>query len=255
MYLGSILIPLALLSPASANERRFTHVYETETLPRNAVEIEPWTTISPGTYGFEFAHRLAFEVGVSDRLQSAFYLNFGSTEADGFAYDGVSSEWTYRILSRHVKPVGLALYAEASLKPMGSEFEAKILVDKEIGPVLVAYNLVGELEFERVVVAPERDTADQNNLAAFEIEIERETVVENNLAIAVRPGNDRFGVGAELIHELALGDEVEGYLSLGPVLSYARQRWWAAASVVAEVVGAPEGELPWKARVLLGFPL
>lgn len=255
MLISLALTLLTLLPGASANERRFANTYESETLPKNAVEIEPWTTVSPGQYGLEFAHRLEFEVGLTNRLQTAFYLNFAHKEDAGFQYEGVSSEWKYKLLSRGAKPVGLALYGELGLAPMATELEAKVLLDKEFGRVLVAYNLVGEMELEREIVAPERDTSDQQNLAVFEVETEVEKKIENKLGIAVRFAEKRAGAGLEVVHELELGEELENVVLVGPALSYGTTAWWGAMSFLPVVVGGAEGEFGWESRLLLGFSL
>lgn len=256
LFVLAALTLTALTPDAHANERRFTQTYETETLPKNAMEIEPWTTVTPGVYGFDFAHRLEFEVGLTNRLQTAFYLNFANTEDEGFHYEGISSEWKLKLLGRGSKPVGLALYLEAGLAPMESALEGKVLIDKEFGRVLVAYNLVGELEFKKELVAPALDTADQSGVATWEVESERETVLENKLAAAVLFAGKRAGAGAELVHELVFEEgEMESEMLLGPTLSYGTPSWWAAGSFLPVVVGGPDEGLDWKGRLILGLSL
>src|SRR5262245_2737073 len=89
---------------AEANERHFTYVYESATLPTGAKEIEIWTTPRVGRedYYRRFDQRAEFEVGLTDRLQTALYLNFeavsqetGDVMESEFAFGGVSSEWKY----------------------------------------------------------------------------------------------------------------------------------------------------------------
>ena len=85
---------------ASANERHFAWTYETGVLPAGTAELEPWTTWRVGreSYFSRFDHRIEFEYGITDRLQTALYLNFrgvASREGNGeietsFDYQGIS---------------------------------------------------------------------------------------------------------------------------------------------------------------------
>ena len=65
------------------------------------------------------------------------------------------------MLSRAIQPIGLALYAEAQIGPEEAEIEAKVLMDVEKGPVVVAVDLVGEWEGKR-----ETELADDGTLSA-----------------------------------------------------------------------------------------
>ena len=139
-----LALPL-LLAPALANERRFAYTYETPVLPAGAVEMEPWTTlVDPGdTTDLQFRHRLEFELGVTNRLMTALYLNW-SASAAGMRWQGVSSEWKLNVLSRSIAPIGLSLYAEAQIGPEEYEIEAKVLADLDRGPFIVAVDAVVE---------------------------------------------------------------------------------------------------------------
>src|SRR5262245_37079716 len=91
---------------ASANDRRFTYTYESAVLPAEARELEVWTTARLGRndYYSRFDQRLEFEVGLTNRLQTSLYLNYSGVTADSmgvrsssFEFQGVSSEWKYKI--------------------------------------------------------------------------------------------------------------------------------------------------------------
>jgi hypothetical protein len=68
---------------AGANERHFGYVYETGVLAPGAKELETSTTLRTGREDYYSAldHRLEFEVGVADKLMTAFYLNWSNTSA------------------------------------------------------------------------------------------------------------------------------------------------------------------------------
>jgi hypothetical protein len=62
---------------ASANERHFTYTYETAVLPPGAREVEVWSTgrLMREQRSTRFDERVEFEVGLTERLQTALYLN------------------------------------------------------------------------------------------------------------------------------------------------------------------------------------
>lgn len=126
--------------------------------------------------------------------------------------------------------------------PEEVELEAKIIVDKEIGPVVVAYNAVGELELE---------------------DGGREWIMEHDLGVSARFGHASIGVEGRNHTEVP---EREGFehtaFFVGPTLAYAGEGWWGAATVLPQV-GAIQHEhveglvldehSAVEVRVLLGF--
>ena len=232
---------LAATPLAYANERHLTYTYETAVLPRGAKEIEIWTTPRLGRddYYARFDERLEFEVGVTDRLQTSLYLNWNAitSEAEvmpGFKqkvsateFEGISSEWKYKLIDPVANAVGFALYGEASLGPTESELEGKLIFDKRIGKLLLAANLVAAVEFEFEGAEPE----------AEEIEIEpvlgATYFITPNLALGLELRNHN-----KIAKEPMAGGEFEwehSALFLGPVVSYATQSWWVAATILPQL--------------------
>ncbi len=222
---------------ATANERRFTYAYETNVLPQGAKEVEVWTTWRNGRENrySRFDHRLEFEWGLSDRLQTAIYLNFGGLSYDSivadqkqrtssFDYQGVSSEWKYKLSDRSADPIGFALYGEVTMGPVETEFEAKFLFDKQIGKILLVANLVGELALENELEA------------SGETEIEKEFIGEVDVA-ATYFLSPKLSLGLELrSHNIVGHGEWEaGAVYLGPVLAYAAESWWIALTVMPQL--------------------
>jgi len=253
-----VLIP----ADADANERHFTYTYETSTLPAGQAEIEPWVTWRTGRDGYfrRFDHRIEFEVGMTDRLQTSLYINFHGTTFDDellgrvsdMAYDGISGELKYRLMDPVADSVGLALYGELGLAGDETELEAKLLVDKRIGKMLYAANLVGELELEHEIE-----------------ETEPEIVVEVDLAAGyfVTP---RTVVGAELRNhtELPEGEFEHSSFFAGPVVAYSASAFWLAVTVQHQLFAIKSEEEPGNegilehaeheninARIILGFHL
>ncbi|RME26669.1 MAG: hypothetical protein D6798_06260 [Deltaproteobacteria bacterium] len=231
--LAAIIASLA--TPAQANERRFTYTYESLTMPRGVREIEPWTTFILPHHegeGLTMQQRMELEVGLTDKLLTAFYINW-SADPSGSRFDGVSSEWKLNLRSRATQAVGMALYGEVGVGPTETELEAKLLLDEEWGGLVVAYNLVGELEWER---EEEIDAA-----GAVEVEHEREIVVENLLAASYKV--DAVHFGAEVIQKNEWKeDETEMKLSAGPALGWVGPGLWATATVPVTFLELVDGE-------------
>ncbi len=247
-----MILPLlaALSTMAHANERRFTYTYESLTMPKGVRELEPWTTFvlprSEGA-GLTMKQRVELEVGLTDKLLTAFYINW-SADPSGSSFDGVSSEWKLNLRSRATQAVGMALYGEVGVGPRSTELEAKLLLDEEWGGLVVAYNLVGELEWEREEEIGEAGGVD--------VEHEQEVVVENLLAASYKV--DAVHFGAELIEKNEWkGGVTEIKLSAGPTLGWAGQGLWATATVPVTflelVDGVAEVEPAVDVRLIAGL--
>lgn len=220
---------------AAANERHFGFTYESAVLPPAERELEVWVTprVGRAEHYLRFDERVELELGLSDRLMTAFYLNGTALSArvgDGvqssFASGGVSSEWKYKLLDPVADAVGLALYGEVTWSPTQLELEAKLILDKRLGRLLLAANLAveEELGFELTGVAPE--TAVELDLAAAWYLTDRLTLgLElRNLNVAVPSG---FAYSA---------------LYFGPTLAYARDTWWVSLSVQPQLPALKRSE-------------
>lgn len=232
------------LGTASANERHFAYTYETAVLPPGGKELEVWTTLRHGRddYFSALDQRLEFEVGLTEGLMTAFYLNWtnnasetsGQVGAPSFAYEGFSSEWKWKLLDPVADAVGFALYGEVGYNTKDLEIEAKALFDKKVGPWLLASNIVGELEYE----------TQPGELDLNEIEIELDFG-------ASYPLSPSLSVGLELFSHNEIAKEIgsekfefeHSALFLGPNISYGTQSWWMTLSVLPQLPALmkPEG--------------
>lgn len=222
---AAALIGTSAPRDARANERHFTFTYETATLPAGAREIEVWTTPRIGRDDFfvEFDQRLEFEVGITDRVLTSFYLNASAVTADVApdtresvtSFDGVSNEWKVKLSDPVADPLGVALYGELSAGPTASELEGKVIVDRYLGNLLLAGNLVAAQEWEY-------DTT--------ETESEQEVEIDLGATYFVHPG---VAVGLEVRNhnQVAEGDWESSALYAGPVVSYATDDWWVALTI------------------------
>jgi hypothetical protein len=231
---------------ARASQRRFTYTYESLVLNPGEVEIEPWTTFRVGRddYFARVDHRVEFEMGLTSRLQTAFYLNMHAKTAQAdsslqteFEWGGISNEWKLKLRDPVADPFGLALYFEWGASTSEVEVEAKVIADKRWDDFLVAFNAVVEPEWEFEVEA-----------GTDEVEAEDEINFEFDLAAAYFLNTaTSLGIEVRNHNEYIPGDV--GYehsaLFAGPVVSYAAETWWATLTVlpqIAKLKGTEEDE-------------
>ncbi len=251
----------------NAQDRHFAWTYESTTLPKGAIDIEPWVTFSAGGENFynSYENRIEFETGLTDRLQTAVYLNTGQksfalTDADGeitglgksssFSF---SNEWKLNILNPSVSPVGLGLYAEYGLSTDEIELEFKLLLDKKTARSIFSYNFVTELEFESEF---------EEEGGEGEIETEKEFIIENDLAYMymIKP---TLGIGLEARNhnEFSEGEMEHAVLFFGPTLFFSHNRFFAIVNALPQLTNLKGSGLElddhqkFSGRILLGFSL
>lgn len=149
-YLALAVLFLSLYAaPLFSNERTFSYVYETATLPPGAKELEVWNTFRLGRLEHYEAldQRIELELGVADDVMTAFYLN--SRQENGvYKSRGFSNEWKFKVSDPVADEVGFALYGEAGFQAHEIELEQKLLLDKRLEEWLGAFNAVAEQEFK-----------------------------------------------------------------------------------------------------------
>lgn len=268
---GSVLAFL----PARADESPFGYVYTSEVLPPGAMEIEQWGTWAwnkPEEDFSQFKGRTEFEYGITNRFQIAAYLNYADSKivprgagapddaSDEFEFESVSFEGIYQVLSPYLDPVGLAFYVEPAIGKDERELEFKALLQKNFleDRLILAANLILEYEWER-------EHGDWEHESAFEISL--------GASYRFAPG---WFAGAEFLNENGyeghiLGGakaETNAYFA-GPTLHYAAEKWWATASLLAQLpwAGNPAGDPGavtddyltgkerWRFRMRIGIPL
>ncbi len=230
-----ILISIIILSAVNifSNERKFGYIYQSSVLGKGNRELEIWTTARIGKDIPYFAatdHRVEFEWGLSNRLQTAFYVNFRNTSADdgsgmktSFDFKGISTEWKYQ-LSSPSKAIGFALYGELGLNTDEAEFEGKLIFDKKIKKSTFAMNLVFEHEWEFTAAKPETEIALEGNLGwSYDI--------TNSFALGIETRNHNVFKEGELEHSA---------LFAGPVISFSQPNWWLTLTVMPQLTSLKE---------------
>jgi hypothetical protein len=228
-----------------ADERRFTLVYEAATLGKGVVEVENWATWKTGPKDDRSFNRVEFrheiETGITDRFQLAVYAadwhgEWGhSVDHGGWKYDDTAVEGIYRLVDPGTHFLGVAVYGEAQLGDQRAALESKLILQKNIGKLELAYNLSLEAVWEGKGYHDQAGEVSQALGASYEI----------------RPS---LLVGAELLHEIDLPDWHTGgtqSVYVGPNASYRWGRWWITATPQVQVT-RNRGEPDFQMRVILG---
>lgn len=264
ILLAGLVTGLVVTGPALADERRFTYVYEPETLPAGALEFENWVTLrtqrnkAVGKDNFNrWDLRQEVEYGVTDRYTVALYVNekaesyrdsVGVDESE-FEFKGLSLENRYNVLNPAEHAVGFTLYLEGRYSGEEAELEQKLIFGQRHGNWKWALNLEHATEWE-------------DNLHEVEGEVGASFGIARDL-------NKNWSLGLELRNQTLLPEykEVESSaLFLGPVLSFHQEKWWAALTVMPQIKGwnmggDPDGDSHYELvdheklniRLLLGF--
>ncbi len=198
--------------------------------------MENWVTWKhAGADSFEFRHEIEF--GVTDHLQLGIYLaDWSYSEADGAVYEHSGVEAIYNLTNPTTDFLGSALYLEVVGGDDVANVEGKLLLQKNFGPLVVAYNLVLEGKWEG------------ENLD------EREGEFAQTLGVSYEV-NPHFSVGVEAFHEIPLPDWKSGKDSIvfaGPNASVRFGRVFVTAACLAQLTEVSD-EPDWESRMIVGF--
>jgi hypothetical protein len=234
------------LSICDAGVRRFTFLYEANTSAAGSLELE--NSITWGRAGgserfdqVDFRHEL--EYGVTDRFQASLYLADWFYENDrehsGFAYSDTAIELIYNLTSPVVDPVGLSIYGELRAGDRLVELESKVIAQKNLGPIILAYNATLEATWEGSRLDEREGELSQALGASYEI-------------------SPRISVGLELLNEFVLPEwrdtEKIRNLFVGPNVSYRRGNWFVTLTALAQATDTT-GEPDLQLRTIFGIGL
>ena len=231
---------------AEAGARRFTYVYEATTAAPGSVEGETWVTwkTSPEEErrfnAVDFRHEIEF--GITEHFQAAIYLaDWGYVEDPAanehdFSYQSSAIELIYNLTNPTTDLLGSALYGEVRGGPDELELESKVILQKNLGRFVVAYNATLEAKWEG-------DRLDEKG---------GEFAQSFGVSYEVSPA---FLLGAELLHEIDLPDWSEAedsVLYAGPNISYRHGNWWATLTPLAQLTNVAS-EVDVQTRLIFGF--
>ncbi len=238
-YILSITLTLILSQIIHAQDRIFTYTYQSTVLNPGQKEMEIWTTLSNQTehYYVNLEDRFEFEVGIAKNIQTAFYLiNSWSKEiklqdstqtlVTGSSFS-IANEWKWKLSDPVLNPVGSALYFEYKLAPSEFELEGKIILDKQTGNFLQAFNLVGELEFEKEF---------EKSGNEIEVSTEKEYVLEFLYSISYQV-NTHWWLGLEALEKTKFehGEAEYSVLQAGPAFSFNTKGFWLNLTFLPQI--------------------
>lgn len=263
---------LSVSPPARGDENLLGYVYGAETLPRGKWEAYQWVTLRTGKESGSyraFDLRTEIETGLTDRLQAAFYVNsrghritgvVGLDDRESLAFQGVSAEFKYRLRSPYLDGYGLALYVEPGYNRVDKvsgeiegefELETKVLFQKNFleDTLIWAVNYTLEPEWalggEEAAEEAEHEEA-EHEAHEGEHEARRELAEELTTGVSYRIAS-RWFIGSELrLHSEWPDFSHREHLAvfLGPTLHYGGERWWWTATVLPQIWGWPDEEVP-----------
>ncbi len=226
--------------------RHFTFLYEANTSAPGSLELENWITWqhATGTGRFDqvdFRHEL--EYGVTENFQTSVYLADwfyqNDREHSGFAYSDTAFELIYNLTNPVVDPVGLSVYCELRAGDRLIELESKLIAQKNLGPLILAYNTTLESVWEGNDLSEREGESSQALGASYEI-------------------SPRLSVGLELLHEFVFPEwRDEGKirnLFVGPNVSYRRQNWFVTMTALAQATDTKD-EPDFQLRTIFGIAL
>ncbi|GIX06166.1 MAG: hypothetical protein KatS3mg115_0569 [Candidatus Poribacteria bacterium] len=254
---AAALLLAAALQTATADERFFTYSYEPKVLPQGAIELEQWATLRNGkehVYA-RWDVRTEFEIGLTDRLTTALYMNWknewgfknATTLAENkAAFTGWSSEWKYKLTDPTADSIGVLLYGEVGVDRHEWELEGKLVLGKNFGNVVTALNAIVELEGETEAELEEGEP---------ESKMELEWVLENTAGIAYRLNSFALGLEGRTHTEIVEGETEHTAFFLGPVINVRSERWWATLTVLYQLTDILDEHERTETRLILGIHL
>lgn len=244
-FLGLAGAALVQPSTAHADRRTFTRTYEYTTMPQGQTELEIYSTQSAQRFTEaaprSFEMQLEIEHGITDRFDLGLYHVFkqvsaeDATVAQPFHFSDIKLRGRYRFAERGELPVDLLAYLEMA-KEFGEgvyEAEGKLIVARDVGQVLLAANLITEVEF-----GPD--------VAETELELGWAVGAAIEVMPALRLGVESYGgFEAEEPEELAA--------SVGPSVSWASSgKLWVAGTAAFGVTDEADR---FSGRLILGIDL
>jgi len=241
-----LLLVLSTQAVTHAGDRKFAFVYEVTTAAPGTVEYEQWITwkASKKTDSdfdrIEFRHELEF--GLTEKLQLGLYLadwryqDGGSVRNNRAQYRDTAVELIYNLTNPVTDPLGLALYGEVKFGDELFELEGKILIQKDLGPWTLAYNVTIEAEWEGQDYEQDKGEFVQTAGVSYQF-------------------SPRLLAGAELLHEVEFDDwEHTGrnVVYIGPNVSYRSKNWFVTVAPLFQVSNV-DSEADFLTRMLIGI--
>ena len=243
----NLLLLLLLILPATvaiAGVRHFGYVYEAVTTAPGSLDIENWVTWSRTSNpqrvdGVDFRHELEF--GITENFQASLYVADWFYSADpqhsGFTYSDSALELIYNLTNPVIDPIGLAMYEEIRAGDRVFELESKLIAQKNIGPLILAYNVTLESVWEGTGWQSREGELQQALGASYEI-------------------SQRLSVGIEMLDEFVFpewrdNERIRNFF-IGPNVCFRHQNWFVTVTGLAQATNTPE-EADFQLRTIFGI--
>ena len=246
LRLACILILAFSPSISFGGVRHFTFLYEAPTSARGSLEFENWVTwkrITDPNRSDEVDFRHELEYGVTDKFQVSVYLADWfyerNREGAGFTYSDSAIELIYNLTNPVDDPIGISIYGEIKASDRLVELESKLIAQKNLGPLILAYNATLEAIWEGNDLTEREGEFSQAFGASYEI-------------------SPPISAGIELLHEFVFpkwrdGEKIRN-LFVGPNVSYRRGNWFVTVTALAQATAA-EDEPDLQVRTIFGIGL
>ena len=247
--LRQLCILIVAFSPSVSfgGVRHFTFLYEAPTSAPGSVELEntiTWARTTGDARLDEVAFREELEIGITDHFQLGLYpldwnYRHERNEADGFNYDGGAVELIYNLTNPVVDPVGLSIYQEYKGGDRLFEWESKLIAQKNLGPLILAYNATLEAVWEGKDFVERAGECQQALGASYEL-------------------SPWISAGVEVLHEFVFPDlrdeEKIGNVFIGPNVSYRHRNWFVTVTALAQATNTSD-EADFQLRTIFGIGL
>ena len=256
------LVALACAGRASAAERRFGFTHESSVQSSGRAELQPTTDVDAGRplYYRRMNARFGGAFGLTKNLEGAFFWDMSAVTEDFQApgasqparvsttdFRAVTAQLKYKFTDAVADALGCALLAEGSYGPFVTGAGGRLVLDKQLGSLLIAANLFG---------------GDAGQL-------DRRSTFEGTLGASLAAGyflTPSFVAGLEVRSQTAFDSNLDSSaLYAGPSLALLGGAYWATLAVEPQIT-AFKGSTPGhaldltrseqiQARLSFGFAL
>jgi len=209
-----------------------------------SVDVENWVTWSRTTNPqrvdeVDFRHE--FEFGITDKFQASVYvadwLYAADPEHSGFTYLDTAVELIYNLTNPVVDPLGLSIYEEIRAGDRVFELESKVIAQKDLGPLILAYNATLEAVWQGTGLQDRQGEFQQALGASYEI-------------------SQRLSIGVEMLHEFVFPEwrdnqRIRNFF-IGPNISFRHRNWFVTVTALVQATDTVD-EADFQMRTIFGI--
>ena len=244
LALPILLVAIWPAAAAVAGARHFGYVYEAVTSAPGSVDVENWVTWSRTSNpqrADEVDFRHEFEFGITDKFQASVYvadwLYADDPQHSGFTYSDSAVELIYNLTNPVVDPLGLSIYEEIRAGDRVFELESKVIAQKDLGPLILAYNATLEAVWQGTGLEDRQGEFQQALGASYEV-------------------SQRLSIGVEMLHEFVFPEwrdnqRIRNFF-IGPNVSFRHRNWFVTVTALAQATDTVD-EADFQMRTIFGI--